>query len=91
MNSDLFHSADFMNCGSIVGWAVPTKRQSEAIPQVFTIQFSLYFACDPYLPPKLSSEISMAAALVARMEFIFPKVTGRTVQVKYSTDLSWPW
>ena len=26
MNVDSFHSVNFMNCGSIVGWAVPTKR-----------------------------------------------------------------
>ena len=54
MNVDSFHSADFMNCGSVVGWAVPTKRQSDppaspelerwragTIPKVFISHYSI--------------------------------------------------
>ena len=49
MNLVSLRSADFMNYHgyrdvpvlAIVGWAVPTKRQSEAIPQFFIFHYYL--------------------------------------------------
>jgi hypothetical protein len=43
-----------------------------------------------YFPPNASSEMSTAALFVAKMAFILPRVTGKTLLVKNSRLLSCP-
>jgi hypothetical protein len=43
-----------------------------------------------YFPPNASSEMSTAALFVAKMAFILPRVTGKTLVVKNSRLFSCP-
>ena len=79
MNSESFHSADFMNCGSIVEWAVPTKR-------LLTIQFGYSFARLGYQLSAISCQLSGIPSLL----FCREPITGNRRPATYLTTVTFP-